>query len=164
MNTRMNRDLKSCPCQFLVVQEAYPDLLGDLQQDPGEGEPAGKGESRPAIKFIGVRGQESGSTIMICARESLASGMRLLVFHRIAGGTYTHTAKNISRTKTTKTAVSRIMLASAKMRYCKTFGSGEDGSDDQVIDELRLANVHLNYRTAKRYLEYGEQSCKRFWH
>eukprot|EP00959_Pyramimonas_sp_CCMP1952_P382161 8007719-Pyramimonas_sp.AAC.1 len=77
---------------------------------------------------------------MICDRESLASGMRLLVFHRMKDGTYTHTKKDKQRTKVTNTAVSRNMIASAKMRFWRTRGSGEADSDDQELDELRLAN------------------------
>mgnify|MGYP002054393401 CR=1 FL=1 len=77
--------------------------------------------------------------------------------------THTHTTKNKAKTKVTKTAVSRIMLASANMWLWKTRGSGEGRSDDQMIDELRLTNVHLNYKTARKGLHAGGEAYKRFW-
>ena len=99
---------------------------------------------------------------MICGRESLVSGMRLLVFHRTKDGSYTHTNKR-TKEKVTKTAVSRIMVASAKMRFWRTRGSGEADSDDQDFGELRVANVHLHPKTAKKGLQAGGDSYRRFW-
>ena len=159
----MQRDLKSSSCQFLVIQEASVDLLEYVQQDAGLLHSLREdGAQRPPARFIGVRGPEEGDSLMICGRESLVSGMRLLVFHRTKDGTYTHTNKR-TKEKKDKTAVSRIMIASAKMRFWRTRGSGEADSDDQDFDELRFANVHLNYKTAKKELHAGGESYKHFW-
>ena len=49
------------------------------------------------------------------------------------------------------------------MRFWRTRGSGEADSDDQDFDELRFANVHLNYKTAKKELHAGGESYKHFW-
>ncbi|CAK0863844.1 unnamed protein product [Prorocentrum cordatum] len=146
LHAHMQQDLKGSSCQFLVIQEASSDLLDYVGQDPGKGDSeflGGKGAQRPAAKFIGVRGPEEGDSTMICGRESLVSGMRLLVFHRTKDGTYTHTKKDKQRTKVTKTAVSRIMIACAKMRFWRTRGSGEADIDDRELDELRLAIINL---------------------
>ena len=93
LHAHMQQDLKTSSCQFLIIQEASADLLDYVQQDPGKGEHSAKGAGRPAAKFIGVRGPEDGDSTMICGRESLVSGMRLLLFHRTKDGTYTHTGK-----------------------------------------------------------------------
>ena len=107
---------------------------------------------------------DAGDTTMICARASLVKGIRLLVYHRTVDGPYT-VSKNRRKlkTKSKKMAVSRMMIASAKMRFWENRGSGEDGFVDQDADEFRLANVHLHYRTAKRDLQGGGEAYKRFW-
>ena len=159
LHAHMQQDLKSSSAQFLIIQEASADLLDYVEQDPGRDPRHGDGERSPA-KFIGVRGPEEGDSTMICGRASLVSGMRLLAFHRSKDGQYTVTPKNKAKTKVTKTAVSRIMIASAKMRFWTPRGSGEDDSDDH---ELRFANVHLHFKTARKGLLAGGQSYKRFW-
>ncbi|CAK0849457.1 unnamed protein product, partial [Prorocentrum cordatum] len=126
-----------------------------MKQDPGVDEadsPAVTGH-RPLRQFIGAAGIDRGSTIMIFARPPHVKGMRTLVFHRTGVGTYSITQKNRARTRVTKIAVSRMLIASAKMRFWQTRGSGGGRADDQAADEFRLANVHLNHRTAKRDLQ-----------
>ena len=173
LHSHMQQDLKSSSCQFLLIQEASADLLDYAQQDPGAGEQEGAkgrgdGAKRAPAKFIGVRGYEEGDSTMICGRASLVSGMRLLLFHRRKDGTYTQKPKSKKKTapadRVLKTAISRIMIASAKMRFWKTRGSGAAGSDDQEdLDELTFANVHMNYKTAKKELHSGSEQYKRFW-
>ena len=163
LHAHMQRDLKSSSCQFLVIQEASVDLLEYVQQDPGlQYLLREDGAQRPPARFIGVRGPEEGDSLMICGRESLVSGMRLLVFHRTRDGSYTVTNKR-TKVKTTKIAVSRIMVASAKMRFWRPRGSGEADSDPQDFDEVRLANVHLHCLTAKKELDGGGRAYKTFW-
>ena len=59
--------------------------------------------------------------------------------------------------------MSRIMIASAKMRYFKIRGGGEDEDEAEDIDEIKICNAHLHCRTAKKDLEQGSRACKRFW-
>ena len=59
--------------------------------------------------------------------------------------------------------MSRIMIASAKMRYFRIRGRGGDEDEAEEIDELQIANAHLHYRTAKRDLQGGSRAYKRFW-
>ena len=163
LHAHMKKDLKSSACQFLVIQEAAPDMLEFLNADPAP-VPASNGTARTPKKFIGVAGFDAGDTTMIFARASLVKGIRLLVYHRTADGPYTVSkSKGRLKTKSTKMAVSRIMIASAKMRFWENRGSGEDGFGDQDADEFRLANVHLHFRTAKRDLQGGGAAYKRFW-
>jgi len=61
----------------------------------------------------------------------------------------------------TKVAVSRIMIASIKMRHIR--GRGGAGDDAEDLDEIRIANAHLHFRTAKRDLNKGGAAYKRFW-
>eukprot|EP00959_Pyramimonas_sp_CCMP1952_P341085 7145152-Pyramimonas_sp.AAC.1 len=96
-----------------------------------------------------LRGPESGGRLMICAAESLASGTRLLVSHRTEDGTYAHQRKTKAKTNVTMTAANRITIAYAMMRFWRARGSGGDVSDDREIDDLRLANVYLNYKAAQ---------------
>ena len=52
--------------------------------------------------------------------------------------------------------MSRIMIASAKMRYFRIRGrgelrgGGEDEDEAEAIDEIKICNAHLHYMTAKR--------------
>ena len=61
---------------------------------------------------------------MICARQSVVPGIRLLLPHRKNNGAYKAKAKAKAKVKV-KHAISRIMIASAKMRYFKFRGGGE---------------------------------------
>ena len=53
------------------------------------------------------------------------------------------------------------MVAAMKMRFFKTRGS--EGNGQQASDEIRIANVHLNFRTAKRELKGGGEAYRHFW-
>ena len=55
------------------------------------------------------------------------------------------------------------MIASLKMRYVRIRGRGVDGDDAEDLDEIRIANAHLHFRTAKRELQSGAAAYKRFW-
>ena len=115
----MNRDLKSCPCQVLCLHGAEEDLLVHLRSPPdagaqearADGNEGVKGERRPSSTFIGVRGLEPKSGLMICARQSLVLGLRLLVFHRMFDGTYRASGRGKAKVKG---AVSGIMIASLR--------------------------------------------------
>ena len=131
-----------------------------MQQPTDPGAQGPPGDQRPGSKFIGIRGPEPQSSLMICARESLSSGIRLLLFHRILDGTYRPKSGQKSKVKG---AVSRIMIASVKMRYFRIRGGGADGDEDEECDEIKIANAHLNFRTAKRDLQGGAIAYKRFW-
>ena len=169
LQLHMNRDIKSGPCQVLCLQEANEELLlylrspleGSAKDKRAEGNEGVKGEPRPEGQFIGVRGPDPKSGLMICARASLVLGIRLLIFHRIYDGAYRATQKR--KKATTKGAVSRIMIASLKMRHVRIRGRGVNGDDAEDIDEIRIANAHLHYRTAKRELQSGAAAYKRFW-
>eukprot|EP00959_Pyramimonas_sp_CCMP1952_P429637 8997797-Pyramimonas_sp.AAC.1 len=50
--------------------------------------------------------------------------MRLLLFHRPQDGTYSATRKSKAKPRATKIAVSRIMVASARMRLWNARGGG----------------------------------------
>ena len=89
-------DIRTHPCQVICLQEAEESLYqflrsvsdGDGQRADGmaggSGAPQGGWEG-----WIGVRGgTERKSGLMICARRSLALGIRLLVWHRILDGEY----------------------------------------------------------------------------
>ena len=74
---------------------------------------------------------------------------------------FTRLGKQKGKPKKEKCAVSRIMIASAKMRYFKIRGGGEEGEEDEDLDEVKIANAHLHCRTAKRELEAGGSAYKR---
>ena len=85
----MEFDLKSGPCNFVMLSEALPELLAHLREQPPKASPAGdrteeprgggetKCELRPTYRYIGLRGLEPKSSLMIAARASLVKGMRL---------------------------------------------------------------------------------------
>jgi hypothetical protein len=131
-------------------------------------------EGRRGSQFIGVRGDEKQSSLMFCARQSVVAGVRLLLFHRMIDGQYKVQAKGKKergeqRERKAKVAVSRIMIASAKMRYFKFRGGGEIRSgEDHVheaddLDEITICNAHLHARTAKRDLLQAAAAYKNFW-
>ena len=147
---QMLRYLRSTPCHILCLQEAGEDLMTEL---------AGRASS----KFMGVRGSEPGS-LAIFARTSVVCGIRLLVFHRTLDGTFTvANKKQGSRKVSRKYAMSRIMIASAKMRHFRIRGGGADGDEDEDIDEITICNVHLHPKTAKRDLSEGGRVYHSFW-
>ena len=89
LQEHMLRDLKSTPCHLLCVQEAEEELITHLRTAvEGEGETSAVAEGRPGSKFIGVRGPEPDSSLMICGRQTVVPGIRLLLFHRTIDGPY----------------------------------------------------------------------------
>ena len=49
------------------------------------------------------------------------------------------------------------------MRFFRIRGGGGDGNEAEDLDELKIANVHMHFRTAKRELQGGGMAYKRFW-
>ena len=94
----MNFDLKSAPCNIIIRQEAKPELLTHLKESGDQGIPGAGGDAtrgsganwqrRPTFEYIGFRGAEKGSSLLICARTSIVKGMLLLLFKRRADGLY----------------------------------------------------------------------------
>ena len=173
LQAHMLQDVRCSPCQILCIQEATESLQTELGKasDAGAQEALadGNAERRPGSKFIGVRGPEPTTSLMICGRASIVSGIRLLVFHRVFDGTYKISGRH--KKQQVKGAVSRIMVASLKMRFFKIrggggdgiSGGGGDGDEAEGLDEIKIANVHLHFRTAKRDLQGGSAAYKRFW-
>ncbi len=159
LQEHMLRDLKSTPCHILCLQEAEEDMMIHARTVSGEGDADQTEKRRPGSTFIGVRGPEPKSSLMICARQSVVPGIRLLLFHRTVDGSYRVKGGKSAKIKF---AMSRIMIASAKMTYFKLRGGGED-ADEAEIDEIKICNAHMNYRTAKRDLRSGAQAYRRFW-
>ena len=97
----MNFDLKSGPCSFVMLQEALPHVLEHLRAKPKEGTAAegtrGGGattcEERPSYQYIGIRGPEAGTSLMIAARASLVVNMRMRLFRLRHDGPYTTKSK-----------------------------------------------------------------------
>ena len=71
--------------------------------------------------------------------------------------------KKKGKEPTWKQALSRIMIASLKMRHVRLRGRGDDAGEEEVADELRVCNVHLNAQTAKKDVQEGSRAFKRFW-
>ena len=90
-------------------------------------------------------------TLFIAARPSLANGIRKLLFERKIDGTWTDK-------KGDHKAVSRILVATLKMKYFRIHGDGEEESD-----ELTMANVHLHSRTAKKGLKSSFLALQAFY-
>ena len=97
LQQHMLRDLKSTPCHILCVQEAEQDFFDHLRSEPGTDD----GGRRRGSRFIGVRGPEPVSfhSLMICARKSLVSGLRLMLFHRTLDGPYQPKTKKARKRK-----------------------------------------------------------------
>ena len=148
----MLRELKSSPCHLLCLQETEEEMMTHLRTAV-EGDASAVAEGRPGSTFIGVRGPEPTCSLMICARQSVCPGIRPLVFHRTYDRSYQQKNK-------IKHAFSRIMIASAKMRYFKIRGGGEDEDDAEDIDEIKICNAHLHFRTAKKDLDKGSHAFK----
>jgi len=77
LQEHMLRDLKSTPCHLLCLQEAEEDMIIHLRRAV-EGDASAVAERRPGSKFIGVRGPEPKGSLMICARQSVVPGIRLI--------------------------------------------------------------------------------------
>ena len=169
LQAHMLKDIKSSPSQVLCLQEATESLRFELEKTPdadaqrairggGDGNEGVQGERQPG-KFIGVRGTEPKTSLMIAGRVSLVTGIRLLVLHRLFDGQYRAPGKK-GKAAQVKGAVSRILIASLKMRYFRTRGGGDEA---EGLDEITIANVHMHFRTAKRDLTGGAKAYKQFW-
>ena len=55
------------------------------------------------------------------------------------------------------------MIVSLKMRHVRIRGSGDHNAAARDEDELRIANVHLHCRTAKRDTLGGGNAAKKWW-
>ena len=91
LQDHMHFDIKSGPCSIIVLQEAKHDLLMHLREPGQDGVPEDSGatrgsgvnwQRRPTSQYIGIRGAEQGSGLVIAARTSLLRGMRLLLFRK----------------------------------------------------------------------------------
>ena len=69
-----------------------------------------------------------------------------MIFHMIKDGE----CRVGNKIKTVKKAASRIIIVSLKMRHVRIRGRGVDGDDDEDLGDIRIANAHLHFRTAKR--------------
>ena len=98
LQRHMNYDLKSHVCNIIILQEAKHELLTHLKAPGQEGIEGAGGDAtrgsganwlqRPTFEYIGFRGTEIGSSLLICARKSLVEGMLLRLFWKRADGTY----------------------------------------------------------------------------
>ena len=59
--------------------------------------------------------------------------------------------------------MSRIMIASAKMRYFKIRGGGWDGDEAEAVQEINICNAHMHYQIAKRGVNKGASAYCSFW-
>ena len=85
-----------------MLQEALPRVLEHLRA-PAEkkdstatetrGGGATKSEERPGCRYIGIRGPERGTSLMIAARASLVVNMRMRLFRLRHDGPYRHKGK-----------------------------------------------------------------------
>ena len=121
----MEFDLKSGPCHFVMLSEALPELLAHLREPPPKASPAGdrteetrgggetKCEVRPTYRYIGLRGLEPKSSLMIAARASLVKGMRLRYLRLRHDGPYSrkaHSKTSRTQPRTRQMAVSKFLV------------------------------------------------------
>ena len=87
-----------------------------------------------------------------------------MLFHRTLDGPYQPKTKKGKKKKEERQAQSRIMITSAKkMRHFRIRGGGEGEHEAEDIDEVVIANVHFNNRTAKKDVKEGAAASKKFW-
>ena len=149
LTRHMHDDIKNSPCQLLCVQEASEatrlEMMTPVQ--PGPDHSAIGHERSP---FMSVRGAEpSTSSLMISARQSLVLGIRVLVFHRILDGQYT--LNKGKKKKETKRALSRILMASLKMR----FASAVAETGERVRASMKSGSLMCTCTSGRR-----SESCK----
>ena len=92
----MEYNLKSSACTIIMLQEAKRELLEHLHAFGEEGVAEvsdGRGSEvnwklRPTSAYIGFRGAEQGSSLLIAARRPIAQGVRLLLLRKGVGGTF----------------------------------------------------------------------------
>jgi hypothetical protein len=171
----MNFDLKSGPCSFVMLQEALPRVLEHLRA-PAEkkdstatetrGGGATKSEERPGFRYIGIRGPERGTSLMIAARASLVVNMRMRLFRLRHDGPYRHKGKR--RNKQVHIAVSRILVVTCKMRFFRLQRESDElhggGGATKPHDEVSLMTCHLHHTTAtKEISRQPAQVLSGFW-
>ena len=162
-------DVMSSVVAFVTAQEATQPLLEHLRAPGVEGvaeEGARthgggvKWRIRPTFQFYGFRGPEPLPSLLICARKSLVSGMRLLYFKLRNDGPYSATVKpkKAPRYTVTKMARSRMLIVACHMRYWR-LGS-EDSTRGGGDNLLVLMTVHLHNMTAKKDIQQGGKVLK----
>ena len=165
----MKFDLKSSPCALIILQEAPRELLEHLRQpgvegviDEGLDDTRGGGENwlkRPQHEFIGIRGPEKDTSVLIAARTSLVQAVCLRLFRFREDGTYkAKTGKKKKSDGPRKMARSRILIVSCRMRFFK-FPLIEDTPEEELV----VVSVHLHYQTAKKEVSNGAVSLAKFW-
>ena len=95
---RMHFDLKSGPCSIVMLQEAAGHVLDHMREPPSEeehstdtetrGGGAPKSDRRRTAQYYGIRGPETGTSVMIAARKSHVSEMRMRLFRLRHDGLY----------------------------------------------------------------------------
>ena len=90
LQDHMQRDLKTTPCQIICVQEASHEMFSYMKSpiDAVLKDEDNDTERRSHGHFLGWRSPDKKTALMVCARSGLASGMRLLVYHRTYDGDY----------------------------------------------------------------------------
>ena len=90
LQDHMQRDLKTTPCQIVCVQEADMQLYSYMKSpvDAVPKDEENDKERRSNGSFLGYRSPDRKCALMICVRMSLATGLRLLVYHRTYDGDY----------------------------------------------------------------------------
>ena len=165
LQDHMRFDIKSGPCSIIVLQEAKHDLLMHLREPGQDGVPEDSGatrgsgvnwQRRPTSQYIGIRGAEQGSSLVIAARTSIVKGVRLLLFRKREDGTF-RAKKTRGGEGKKKAACSRILIVACQMRFSRItlHGSGEEEIRE---NELVVVNVHLHYMTAKKEVSDGANS------
>ena len=168
LNDHMNFDLKSSPCALLILQEAPRELLEHLRQPGVEGviderldDTRGGGENwlkRPQHEFIGIRGPEKDTSVLIAARTSLVQAVCLRLFRFREDGIYKAKKTKERSGGAKKMARSRILIVSCRMRFFK-FPLIEDTPEEELV----VVSVHLHYQTAKKEVSNGAVSLAKFW-
>ena len=161
-NDHVRVDLKSSPCNILLVQEVQKPLFEYLKSPgkTGVNSTRGSGETwarRPQSQWIGFRGPEQKVSLMTVGREGLVKGARLLFFRLRHDGVFTKKTKGKNCTRKEYKAVSRIMVVEFQMRFWCLHGSG--GEEEGLV----TINIHLHNMTAKKEIRDGSRSLKAFF-
>ena len=138
-----------------MVSEAWPELLAHLRGPPKASpagdrteEPRGGGETkcelRPTYRYIGIRGIEPKSSLMIAARASLVKGMRMRYFRLRHDGPYSRKANTKTSTTQPRTmcmAASKILVVTCKMRFFNFFEARKSMEEDEARGDERYDNA-----------------------
>ena len=187
----MCHDVKSSPAMILAIQEASKELedytrmppmagvldsssVSAIAEDPLEPRPKRVWLTRPLKQFWAIRGPEKKNSVMICARRTLAAGMRLLLWCKHSDGEYI-----CSKSKQNKMAFTRILVVCVRMRYMRLRVSGAEASatdegsahapplndlhDDGQDPDLVFMNVHMNNMTAKKAIKKAALRVRDLW-